>query len=681
MSPSYKAFISYSHADDAWAAWLQRALERYRIPARLRALRPELPRRLYPVFLDREELASSGDLGESIRTALAQAEALVVICSPAAAASRWVNEEIRTFRQMAPERPVLAMIVSGSPDPAAGDCAFPAALISDGQGNPLPEPLASDPRDNADGRRGAFLKIAAGLINVGIDDLRQRDQQRRLRLVSGLAVGAFAIALVTIGLAINAQQARQDAELRRGQAEGLIAFMLGDLRERLQPVGRLDVLDAVGEQAMEYFAMLGDEGSQEDVLARAMALRQIGEVRFAQGQLDAALDAFDQSREVAAALHHNHPDRARYLFELGQAEFWVGYVAWEQGRLDAAETSMNAYMAHTRALLEREPANADYRLELAYAFGNLGAISRQQRDFSDALQQFQASIETAQPLSDADPGNANLLMLLCESWSWSGSTWLDLGSLAQSEAAFQIALGYAASAHAITGSPNHRDEMGDLAAFLADVYLKQGNLQAGVVQLENTLLILDELATHDPENARWTSGRLRTLRQLAEVAASADWNSEAERRLEEAISGLSALVELDGTRLIPRRQLALALRLKALLDHQAGNMPQALSWAEQAHRVLAVGGDELRTGTDAAIVGEMLGLAAAGNGDDAQARIAWEVAIGALPEPGKQDTLQKALFARLAAHLGRETEWRQLVRELQDIGFADPRFPLPANDS
>ena len=31
----YKAFISYSHRDKDWSAWLQRALEGYRIPGRL----------------------------------------------------------------------------------------------------------------------------------------------------------------------------------------------------------------------------------------------------------------------------------------------------------------------------------------------------------------------------------------------------------------------------------------------------------------------------------------------------------------------------------------------------------------------------------------------------------------------------------------------------------------------
>jgi tetratricopeptide (TPR) repeat protein len=224
--------------------------------------------------------------------------------------------------------------------------------------------------------------------------------------------------------------------------------------------------------------------------------------------------------------------------------------------------------------------------------------------------------------------------------------------------------------------------MGDLAAFLADVYLKQGNLQAGVVQFENALLILDELATHDPENARWMGKRLRTLGQLAEVAANSTWTSRDEQQLEEAISGLRSLVELDGTRPAPRRQLALALRLKALLDYRAEDMPQAMAWAEQARRVLAAGGDDLATrGTEAAIIGEMLGLAAAGNGEHAKAQRAWQLAIDALPDPAAQDMLQKALFARLAAHLGREAESQQSVLELREIGFADPRYPLPANES
>ena len=66
----YKAFISYSHADGAYASWLQRALERYRMPKAFRRSHPDLPARLYPVFRDTDELASSTDLSESIQRAM-----------------------------------------------------------------------------------------------------------------------------------------------------------------------------------------------------------------------------------------------------------------------------------------------------------------------------------------------------------------------------------------------------------------------------------------------------------------------------------------------------------------------------------------------------------------------------------------------------------------------------------
>jgi MTH538 TIR-like domain (DUF1863) len=89
----YAAFISYSHADERWARWLQRSLERYRIPRRLQrevAVDRSLPTRLYPVFRDRDELASATDLDAAIQAALDDSDALIVVCSPAAAASQWV---------------------------------------------------------------------------------------------------------------------------------------------------------------------------------------------------------------------------------------------------------------------------------------------------------------------------------------------------------------------------------------------------------------------------------------------------------------------------------------------------------------------------------------------------------------------------------------------------------------
>jgi hypothetical protein len=96
----YSAFISYSHADQAVARWLHRRLETYRLPqALIGSPSPfgPVPRRLPPAFRDREELPASGDLGQELRTALAASRFQIVICSPNAAASNWVNEEILSF--------------------------------------------------------------------------------------------------------------------------------------------------------------------------------------------------------------------------------------------------------------------------------------------------------------------------------------------------------------------------------------------------------------------------------------------------------------------------------------------------------------------------------------------------------------------------------------------------------
>ena len=99
----YWAFLSYSHQDTKLCEWVHRELETFRVPRRLvgRDTREgKTPSRLFPVFRDRDELPGSSELGKNLAQALEQSRYLIVICSPAAARSRWVNEEIRQFKAM-----------------------------------------------------------------------------------------------------------------------------------------------------------------------------------------------------------------------------------------------------------------------------------------------------------------------------------------------------------------------------------------------------------------------------------------------------------------------------------------------------------------------------------------------------------------------------------------------------
>jgi tetratricopeptide (TPR) repeat protein len=223
----YRAFISYSHRDEKWAAWLHSALEIYRIPKSLVGQMTavgDVPSRLAPVFRDREELPTATDLGNILTQALRDSAFQIVICSPAAARSRWVNEEVLTFKRLGRAERVLCLIVGGEPYSGGEDESFPAAvrfnLGTDGALSSEPaEPIAADVRPGKDGKANALLKIVAGMLGVGLDVLKQREharRQRRLVLIAGAAVAGMTVTSV---LAATAWFARLEAEAQRVRAE------------------------------------------------------------------------------------------------------------------------------------------------------------------------------------------------------------------------------------------------------------------------------------------------------------------------------------------------------------------------------------------------------------------------------------------------------------------------------
>jgi tetratricopeptide (TPR) repeat protein len=176
-----------------------------------------LGRKLPPVFQDREELASSADLAKSVRDALEQSGTLIVICSPNGAQSRWVNEEIRTFRALGRADRIQCLIVAGEPHAARNpaldsklEC-FPPAVFEDANF----EPLAADLRPGMDGKQAAKLKLLAGLMGVGYDDLRQREAERRQRRLGTIAAASVAGLMITSALAIFALWQRSEAITQR----------------------------------------------------------------------------------------------------------------------------------------------------------------------------------------------------------------------------------------------------------------------------------------------------------------------------------------------------------------------------------------------------------------------------------------------------------------------------------
>ena len=247
-SSKYWAFISYSHSDERWARQLHRAIERYSIPRALVGTTTAagvVPKRLFPVFRDSEELSSSASLPDSIRQALQRSRNLIVICSPHAVASIWVEREILLFQELGRDSRIFSLIVAGEPaaseKPGSGQPeAFPRALRyhvgPDNQSlEPRGEPLAADVRGQKTLQRSALLKLVAGLLAVDYDALVKRDARaRRVRQVE-MAIAACAVVAIGIGVwyqqHVQVVQQTDVSSLRQlvQTAKGLVERDTGDL--------------------------------------------------------------------------------------------------------------------------------------------------------------------------------------------------------------------------------------------------------------------------------------------------------------------------------------------------------------------------------------------------------------------------------------------------------------------
>jgi tetratricopeptide (TPR) repeat protein len=433
----YKAFISYSHKDRDWSAWLQRALENYRVPKRLVGNEGEfgpVPRRLAPVFRDREDLPSASDLSAKVKESLEFSETLIVICSPAAAQSRWVNEEIRQFKSLGREERVLALIVEGDPQSKDPDqqC-FPPALTVSADGSPC-EPLAADARKWADGKLLAKLKIVAGVLGIRLDELRRRNMQRSRRIWTFATVTSVAMLLLTGTLVFTTFSSQKEARLQRTNTEELLSYMLGNLK-RLDPIVGLEVLDREDEDHRNIIQSLGlDQMENEQLVEKAMSLRDQGQEDHERGQLDQAIVHFNQSRAVFVELHQREGGTRRALFELGQAEFWVGYAYFDKGELDEAEERFTRYGAISRRLVDAYPNDASMVMELAYTMTNLGVLERARSnpDSNKALRLVQSALQYNQIALVLDPGNDTYRKDLADKLAYMSDAWLDSCDLGKS---------------------------------------------------------------------------------------------------------------------------------------------------------------------------------------------------------------------------------------------------------
>jgi tetratricopeptide (TPR) repeat protein len=679
------AFLSYSHDDAETADWLHEALEEFHVPARLVGKLTDqgpIPKSLGPIFRDRHELAASPDLGGEIEEAIAGSRFLIVLCSPDAAKSRWIDEEVATFKRLHREDRILPAIIAGEPFASEmpgreeEECFPPSLRVRfDSRGRPTTqraEPAAADLRDEGDGKRMGLLKIAAGMMGVGLDELAQREAARRHRRLYLITAASVVGMLFTSGLAYTAIDARDEARDQRRQAEGLIEFMLGDLREKLQPVGRLDVLDAVGARALEYYENQDKQSLTDDALAqRSKALTLMGEIAASRGNLDGALRRYREALASTAEALRRAPNDPQRMFEHAQSVYFVGETARLRGDLGEAGNRFREYRKLADGMIASDPENPTWQLEGAYASTNLGRVEFAQARYAESAATFQRLVSAIDPLFAAQPNNAEYLNLLLEALGDFAGSLEAAGKLddAIRQRERQLSL---LSPYLVQVRPDAELRQKAMIVNMALSWMRflKGETRSALDHGETAADIGRRLVELEPTNADWLGRSASTQLNQAQLLLLANRTAEAEAVATQGCDKSAALIARDPSVIAWRDLSRFCQRLRAGLALAEGSGAESLAIARQL--LDAVRADKIVLAKDRfalsqahKLVGDILWR----TGDRVGARAAWQAGLAAWPKGISETPRQMAERGEMLRGIGERAEGVRVASQLAAMGY------------
>jgi tetratricopeptide (TPR) repeat protein len=401
----------------------------------------------------------------------------------------------------------------------------------------ITEPMSGQPRDITAliNRLKSYAPADRPTALETLQILRQivSAPARRIRFAAAAVLIVFVI-LAAVKYVADVTAARREAEQQRRQAEQLVSFIVGDLRQKLEGVGRLDVLDAAATKALAYFASLHAEDlSGNDLHRHALALAQLGEVRVEQGKLDEAVKLFQQSHRFASAAVARDPMNEEWQLALSNAHFWLGDALRRKEDHAGTLVHFRAYLAIAQRLAARHPGNAAYEKEVGYGHANVGAAHEAAGNLDPALREYGAAVAIGRRGLARDPRNAQ--------WQEDLASFLNLAGALQQ---------------------------------------KRGDLGAAQALLEEELLLQRALAAAAPNDARRLRTLATTLAFLGQVHKKRNDVERAKKAYREELAISAALAKLDPSKLSARRNEAAAeSRLGELMT---GDVPAGLALLEHA---------------------------------------------------------------------------------------------------
>ena len=511
---------------------------------------------------------------------------------------------------------------------------------------------------------------------------------RRLAIAAAIAAIVLAAAKYTFDLTRErsaAVAAREEADRRRGQAETLIGFMLGNLRPKLQQVGRLDLLEDVGREATKYFdSVPAATMSGEELYRRSQAIYQIGQVRQAEGKFTEAIAAYRESLAIAQQAAARDATNDEWQLGVATAHFYLGDALRVQNNLDGAQREFEGYRDVARRLVDRAPHNERWQLELAYGHSSLAAALEAKGDLAGARRELEFARTIREELLRRKPDDLERRQAVATGHNRIGVV---LDKAGDTEAAFRhFKADLKIRRELVERDPRNvaiRRSLGVAYTFLARAHEDRGELAAAAQNMRQALAVSEEFAAVDRRNLDWQRDVGRVQVVLADVLRWQRQTREAASLSASAVAILRPIAAAARTQAARQRDLATAEIVVGWLALEQGSAPIA---AGQAEAVLALLDPLVARGTDrdaARIAAEAHLLAADAaikRGRSEEATSAREAALALVPKTGPLEKRMLALQARALLALGRIDEARPIVARLQELSYRHPSLMTLVSD-
>lgn len=571
----YDAFISYSHAKDKpIAAALQSVVQTLGKPwYRRRALR---------IFRDDTSLAATPELWPTIVRALDDSRRFILLASPEAAVSEWVNKEVLHWLDHNSTDTLLIAVTDGALtwDQTAGDFAA-------GDNMPLPPVLAgrfaNEPkwvdlrpyRSGADKRDAKFTELAAdfaaAIHGTPKEDLLSqevRQQRRALGLATTAAAMLLVLAILATAAGVLAYRAEQRVQKTLGAATKTADGLVFDLARRFRdtvgvPASLVkDILDRARDLQEQLVA--SGEITPELRRSQAEALNETARTLLVIGDTAGAFAAAARAREIARGMLTQYPDDVGWQERLGTYQKTVGNVLVAQGKLEEAllayadsagiaerlvqpdltgqfdlaasyheiggmfekdgklPEALQAYrdaLVIFRRMTRAWPANDEWQRNLSVAYHKVGRVLRDQGKFPEALQAFRDSFAIAERLAKSAPDNALWQFDLSTSYDDFGDAFLRERKLPEALQAYTV--GVAIVEGLVKTDPGNTGWQRGLSVSyikIGDVLKEQNKLTDALQAYRQALTIRDRLAGVDRANKDWQNDLQTVISRIGSIS-------------------------------------------------------------------------------------------------------------------------------------------------------------------